>query len=162
MHLLARLRLDTNVEWPRLSWKPGSPLQMDEAAEPAMPQRWERFDPAAYPLATDGPPALGLRGVWSESYAGGGGSWSALYLFELRDDALEPVFGAGISMYRDIAGDWNADGTRGHDIDDWAGVLIVEPRAHHGYRDMRVRERGGRGGDPYRWFPAAKEYRRID
>lgn len=162
VQLVSRLRLDTDVEWPMLSWEPGSPLQMEEAGESPMPQRWERFDLAVYHLSPDSPPALGLRGVWSEGYAGGGGFWSALYLFELRDGALELVFGAGMSMYRDIAGDWNPDGTREHHIEDWASVLIVEPRVHHGYRDLRVRERGDRGGDLYRWSPSAHSYRRVD
>ena len=67
-----------------------------------------------------------------------------------------------MSMYRDVAGSWNDDGTRAHDIEEWAGVLIVEPRAHHGHQDLRLRERGGRGGDLYRWSPAADGYRRTE
>jgi hypothetical protein len=75
---------------------------------------------------------------------------------------LKQVFGAEMSMYRDIAGHWNDDGTREHHIEEWSGVLIVEPRAHHGRQDLRLRERGGRGGDLYRWSPAADGYRRVE
>ncbi|MCD9126891.1 hypothetical protein [Luteimonas fraxinea] len=159
--LVARLRLDEGIAWPLLSWGGEQPLRMEEAGASAIPERWERFDLAAYRLSS-GAPALGLRGGWSEGYAGGGAFYSALYLFELRGDTLKQVFGAEMSMYRDIAGSWNDDGTREHDIEEWAGVLIVEPSAHHGYQDLRLRERGGRGGDLYRWSPAAHGYRRAD
>lgn len=159
--LVARLRLDEDVAWPLLSWEGGQPLRLEDAGAAAIPERWERFDLAAYRLS-NGPPALGLRGGWSEGYAGGGAFYSALYLFELRGDTLKQVFGGEMSMYRDIAGNWNDDGTREHDIEEWAGVLIVEPRAHHGYRDLRLRERGGRGGTLYRWSPAADGYRRVE
>ena len=159
--LVARLRLDDGIAWPLLSWGGEQPLRMEEAGAAAIPERWERFDLAAYRLS-NGAPALGLRGGWSEGYAGGGAFYSALYLFELRGDTLKQVFGAAISMYRDIAGSWNDDGTRAHDIEEWAGVLVVEPRAHRGYQDLRLRERGGRGGDLYRWSPAADGYRRVE
>ena len=158
--LVARLRLDGGIEWPLLSWGGEQPLRMEDAGASAIPERWERFDLAAYRLSS-GAPALGLRGSWSDGYAGGGAFYSALYLFELRGDTLKQVFGAEMSMYRDIAGNWNDDGTREHDIEEWAGVLIVEPRAHHGHQDMRLRERGGRGGDLYRWSPDADGYRRV-
>ena len=158
---VARLQLDRDVAWPLLAWAGGHPLRLEEAGAAAIPERWERFDLAAYRLS-DGPPALGLRGGWSEGYSGGGAFYSALYLFELRGDALRQVLATEISMYRDIAGRWNDDGTREHDIEEWAGVLIVEPRAHHGYQDLRLRERGGRGGTLYRWSPAADRYQRVE
>jgi len=159
--LVARLRLDDGIAWPLLSWGGAQPLRMEDAGASAIPERWERFDLAAYRLSS-GAPALGLRGGWSEGYAGGGAFYSALYLFELRGDTLKQVFGGAMSMYRDIAGNWNDDGTREHDIEEWAGVLIVEPRTHHGRQDLRLRERGGRGGDLYRWSPAADGYRRVE
>lgn len=162
--LVARLRLDDGIAWPLLAWDGTQPLQMEEAGASAIPERWERFDLAPYRLS-DGAPALGLRGGWSEGYAGGGAFFSALYLFELRGNTLKQVFGAQMSMYRDIAGSWNDDGTREHDIEEWAGVLIVEPRAHHGHRDLRLRERGGRGGrggELYRWSPTDDGYRRAE
>lgn len=158
--VVARLALDGSAGWPPLDWEGDAPQSVGD--EPgALPQRWDRFDLAPYRLG-DGPPAFGLRGSWSEGYSGGGASYSALYLFELRGDALAPVFAAPMSLYRDIAGDWNEDGTRQHDIEDWARVLVVEPARHDGRHDLRLRERGTRsGGQRWRWSSADGRYRRL-
>lgn len=159
--LRARLRLDGELTWPLLDWTGYRPLWMEDSGATSLPQRWTHFDLAAYRLSGDAP-ALGLRGTWTEGYAGGGASYSALYLFELDGDTLQLVFAAPMSMYRDIAGSWNDDGTREHDIEEWARVVIVEPRAHADHRDLRVRERGARGGTLYRWSPAVDGYRPAD
>ncbi len=121
------------------------------------PPQWERFDLADYRLAADAP-AFGLRGGWSEGYAGGGATFSALYLLELRGNALRPVFGAPISMFKNLAGDWNDDGTRQHHLEEAANVLLVRPHRHGGYPDLQVRRRGAKSGDTYRWNAALARY----
>lgn len=126
-------------------------------ATDVVPPHWERFDLADYRLSPDAP-VFGLRGGWSEGYAGGGATFSALYLFELRGDALRPVFGAPISMFRNLAGDWNDDGTRQHHLEEAANVLLVRPQRHDGYPDLQVRRRGAKAGDTYRWNAASGRY----
>ncbi len=159
--LVARVVLDPSEAWPSLVWEGDMPMALDADDESALPQRWDRFDLAAYQLG-DGPPTLGLRGSWSEGYSGGGAFYGALYLFELRGDTLVPVFAAPMSMYRDLAGDWNPDGTRQHDIDEWSKVLIVEPVRHDGHHDLRLRERRARsGGQRWRWSASDGRYRPL-
>ena len=136
-------------------------MEADDGTAPATtdvaPAIWERFDLAAYRLG-EGAPAFGLRGGWSEGYAGGGATFTALYLFELRDGALRAVFGAPISMFKNLAGEWNDDGTRQHDISEAANIVQVREQSHGGYPDLLVRGRDGGAGDTYRWSPQARRY----
>ncbi len=158
--LVARLDLSDAIDLPDL-WSTDVPVDATPQDPSTMPASWEGFDLAAYRLR-DGDAAFGLRGRWSDSYAGGGASYSALYLFEIRGDALALVFAAPMSVYQDIAGDWNDDGTRQHHITDWARLLIVQPRTRSGYHDLLLRERGTPGGGTrYVWSPTAREYRKF-
>ncbi|NZA25581.1 hypothetical protein H0E84_04235 [Luteimonas sp. SJ-92] len=158
-HAVATLALDDDAGLPRLDWSAGdAPQAVDPENPDPVPQRWESFDLAPYTLR-HGAAAFGLRAGWSEGYAGGGAFFSALYLFDLQGDALVPVFATQMSMYRDLAGDWNEDGTRQHHIDEWARIVIVQPKTRHGYHDLLVRERGARGGGVvYAWSPEARRY----
>ena len=136
----------------RLEDDDGAPRSTD-----IVPDAWERFDLAAYRLG-NGAPALGLRGGWNEGYAGGGATFTALYLFELRDQMLRPVFGAPISMFKNLAGEWNEDGTRQHEISEAANIVQLRDHGPAGYPDLFVRRREGGSGDTYRWSPQAQRY----
>lgn len=122
-----------------------------------VPDAWERFDLAAYRLG-DGAPAFGLRGGWNEGYAGGGATFTALYLFELRQGTLRPVFGAPMSMFKNLAGEWNEDGTRQHEVSEAANIVQLKDQGPAGYPDLLVRRREGGPGDTYRWSPHARRY----
>ncbi|PWK33971.1 hypothetical protein [Cupriavidus plantarum] len=125
-----------------------TPQAIDDGGGP--PESWLRFDLAAYKLG-DGHPAFGVRAGWSEGYAGGGASFEALYLFMQDGKTLHPVFAAPMSFMKMIAGDWNKDGTRNHDVTDGSNVLVVSDRATAGYRDLQLRERKGSWRKTYRW-----------
>lgn len=50
----------------------------------------------------------------NEGYAGGGGTFTADILLDVRDHALQPIACYATSRYQMFGGDWNADGTRQH------------------------------------------------
>lgn len=153
---------------PRLEWGGNAgmdiPLMLEDdtgsGTTDGTRARWNELDFANYALSED-TLAFGLRGGWSEGYAGGGADFSALYLFALRGNALAPVFAAPVSMLKNIAGDWNQDGTRQHDISEAANILIVKPQRHGGYHDLEMRRRGARRGDTYRWSAQQSRYRVV-
>lgn len=149
--LLAKFHLDADVLWPALHWDSYVPMSVDLEKSSELPEEWSSFDLANYALSDEGPPAFGLRGVWSEGYSGGGASFSALFLFQLDDGRLDPIFSVPIGMERDLAGEWNEDGTRQRDTAESSSIVIVEPTTTHGLHDLRVRERQGRSvGTIYR------------
>lgn len=94
----------------------------------------------------------------SEGHAGGGATFTAPYLFELRDQTLRPVFGAPVSMFKNLAGEWNEDGTRQHEISEAANIVQLKGQGPAGYPDLFVRRREGGPGDTYRWSPQAQRY----
>jgi len=114
------------------------------------PERWLRFDLAPYALRA-GDAAFGVRAGWSIGYAGGGASFEALYLFRIDGKTLRVVFAQPMMFYRNIAGDWHADGTRDHDITDGSNTLSVLSTSTEGFRDLQLRERGGKWRQTFRW-----------
>ncbi|WP_175921382.1 hypothetical protein [Burkholderia latens] len=122
------------------------------------PDRWLRFDFAPYVLRA-GDAAFGVRAGWSIGYAGGGASFEALYLFRLDGKTLRVVFARPMMFYRNIAGDWHADGTRDHDITDGSNTLSVLATSTDGFRDLQLRARGGRWRQTFRWSAHDGEYR---
>lgn len=175
LHRVAELGLfftDNSLVAPDLYWSGDAGLELPQKLEEvdedhmptghpyvrnAVPDQWDEFDFARNELSNGGY-AFVLRGSWSEGYAGGGASWSALYLFEVKNGALSLVFGAPMSMLKNLAGDWNEEGTRQYDIAQASNVLVVLPATHHGYHDLQVRTRGYKTGDTYRWSPEFMRY----
>lgn len=156
--LLARTR--EPVEAPT-SWA-GSNLDSPQALEggdtqAGMPESWLRFDLAPYRIRDD-ELAFGVRAGWSEGYAGGGASFEALYLFRVDGEALRVVFTAPMMYYKMIAGDWNKDGTRNHDMYEGSNLLNVQGAATAGFHDLQLRERGGKWRRTYRWSEASGNY----
>ena len=140
---------DSNIDMPMdLS------LQEGKGAPLAEPQGWRRWDLARYEIRP-GDVALGLRATWTEGYSGGGAVFEALYLFRIDGDALRPVFARPMAFTKDIAGDWNADGTRQHDVSDASNVLVMLPRKTDGYFDIKLSQKGG--GDFGRVFTYSRD-----
>jgi hypothetical protein len=156
--LATPLEIDGRIDW-RKSGLPSAPDALDETADGMiLPDRFERFDLAAYRIAPD-IRAFGLRGAWFDGYAGGMGVHRALYLFAPIDGALRQVWAAPMSAYKDLAGDWNKDGTRQHHVTDGAKVLSVAATRTDGYFDLVVKRRNGKGAQTYKWSPASGSYR---
>jgi hypothetical protein len=148
--------LTRKVNW-SASDLPSAPVAAEDG--PVAPQRWERFDLAPYLIRPD-TYAFGLRASWFEGYSGGGANFEALYLFAMDGDKLRVVMAEPMSAYQNIAGDWNPDQTRQHDIYEDAKVLVVQANhATEGYYDLVLKSR--LSGDTRRltWSSAAQTYR---
>nr|WP_232458018.1 hypothetical protein [Burkholderia ubonensis] len=105
-----------------------------------------------------GDAAFGVRAGWSIPYAGGGASFEALYLFRIDGNTLRVVFAQLMMFYRNNAGDWHPDGTRDHDITDGSNALNVLPTSTDGFRDLQLRQRGGKWRQTFRWSARDGEY----
>ncbi|MHB8886253.1 MAG: hypothetical protein ACYC5H_14500 [Methylovirgula sp.] len=152
--------VDGMVDW-RDTQLPSAPDALDDAKGDAIsPQQYDGFDLAPYRISKT-ERAFGLRGVWSDSYSGGFGSYSALYLFAVVDGALKEILAVPMSAYKDIAGDWHKDGTRSHDITQGANVLIIMKRSTDGYFDLMLKSRTGHWQHLYQWSKAAGAYRPV-
>ncbi|KFG94469.1 hypothetical protein GQ56_0126175 [Burkholderia paludis] len=151
--------LDQPTDWS--STQLDAPDVLERATQPGdrtlRPERWSRFDLAPYVLRT-GDAAFGVRAGWSVGYAGGGASFEALYLFRIDGKALRVVFAQPMMFYRNIAGDWHADGTRDHDITEGSNTLAVLPASTAGFHDLQLRERGGTWRQTFRWSAGDGEY----
>ncbi|QEI04766.1 hypothetical protein FXN63_02115 [Pigmentiphaga aceris] len=139
---------------------PASPVAAEDDPKGLIaPERWQRFDLAPYLIRAD-TYAFGLRASWSEGYAGGGASFEALYLFAIQGDKLKVVMAEPMSAFQDIAGDWNPDQTRNHDIYEDAKILVVQSnRATDGYYDLVLKSRIEGTTQRLKWSQAAQTYR---
>ncbi|SAL31678.1 hypothetical protein AWB69_02697 [Caballeronia udeis] len=146
---------DTNID------RPDKLDASDTGSEQeAMPSSWSRFDLAAYQLRT-GEYAFGVRAGWSEGYAGGGADFEALYLFVIDGKSLRVVFAQPMAFDKMLAGDWNKDGTRSHDVSDAANALTILATMTGGYHDLQLREKaGGKWRRMFKWSAAQQRYAR--
>ncbi|WP_109476915.1 hypothetical protein [Paraburkholderia sp. C35] len=122
-----------------------------------MPELWSRFDLAPYQLRA-GDYAFGIRAGWSESYAGGGGSFEGLYLFRIDGKEIRPIFAEPMSFSKLIAGEWHKDGTRDHEETGATNTLIVLPGQTSGFHDIQLRELHGKWRRTYKWTSQAGSY----
>ncbi|WP_061540416.1 hypothetical protein [Collimonas fungivorans] len=122
-----------------------------------LPQNWQRFDLAPY-LLRDGDYAFGVRAGWFESYAGGGASFEALYLFHIEGKSLRVVFAQPMMFNQTLAGEWHKDGTRSHDVSEGSNSLVVLSGVTGGFHDLQLRERGGKSRQTFQWSEKMKFY----
>lgn len=147
----------------KTSWQntdlPASPMVAEDAPKGMLaPQRWQRFDLAPYQIRAN-TYAFGLRATWSEGYSGGGAFFEALYLFVMDGDKLKVVLAEPMSAFQNIAGDWNPDQTRNHDISEDAKILVVQKQATDGYYDLILKSRTDGTTKRLKWSTAAQTYR---
>lgn len=141
---------------------PRSPDAADDAGGgPIRPEAFDRFDLAPYKIAA-GQFAFGLRVSWTESYSGGGASFTGLCLFAIEGGQLKRVLAVPMSAYADIAGEWHKDQTRDHDITDSANVLVVSGRSTDGHYDLIVKNGKKRWQRAYRWSNETGDYRALE
>lgn len=122
-----------------------------------LPQTWQRFDLAPY-LLRDGDYAFGVRAGWFESYAGGGASFEALYLFQIDGKSLRVVFAQPMMFNQMLAGEWHKDGTRSHDVSSSSNSLVVLSSVTDGFHDLQLREKGGKSRQTFQWSEKMKFY----
>lgn len=152
--------VDGMVNW-RDTELPSAPDALDDAkGDEISPQQYDGFDLAPYRISTT-ERAFGLRGVWSDGYSGGMGSYNALYLFALVDGSLKEILAVPMSSYKDVAGDWHKDRTRSHEITQGANVLIVTKHSTDGHFDLLLKSRSGHWHRMYRWSAASASYRPV-
>ncbi len=144
---------DTNID------RPDKLDASDTGSEQqAIPSSWSRFDLAAYQLRT-GEYAFGVRAGWHEGYAGGGADFEALYLFVIDGKSLRVVFAQPMAFDKLLAGDWNKDGTRNHDVSDAANALSILSTMTGGYHDLQLREKaGGKWRRTFKWSATQQRY----
>jgi hypothetical protein len=158
-HLAAKpLVVDLGVDWGHADLSSAPDALGDATGDTIRPDEIDGFDLAPYRIAL-ATPAFGVRGSWMDGYSGGMASYSALYLFAVIDGALKQVFATPMSAYKDIAGDWNKDGTRQHDITDTANVLVISTHQTDGYFNLILKSRSGRAHRLFRWSAIASAYR---
>jgi hypothetical protein len=146
------------VNW-RDTTLPSAPDALDDAkGDEISPDAYSGFDLAPYRIAAD-QPAFGLRGTWSVMYSGGGGDWSALYLFAVVDGAGRQVLAVPMSVLKDVAGDWHKDQTRDHQITDESNILIVTQHSADGHFDLLLKSRTGHQQRLYQWSASAEAYK---
>lgn len=122
-----------------------------------MPEEYLKFDFAPYKI-TEGETAFGLRVGWNDSYAGGGGFFEALSLFKIEGSKLVNVLSEPIYFYQNIAGDWNKDGTRNHDLEEGQNVLSVLPGKSQGYFDLQMRTLKSKWKKVFKWDASRSRY----
>lgn len=150
--------IDRKVDWSGGDL-PAAPNAAEEAPDGLLPpERWQRFDLAPYQIRAD-TYAFGLRASWSEGYSGGGAAFEALYLCAMQGDKLRVVMAEPMSAFQDIAGDWNPDKTRNHDIYEDAKVLVVQAKATGGYFDLVLKSRLSGTTQRLQWSTATQTYR---
>ncbi len=119
-----------------------------------------RWDMADYRLNAD-TLAFGIRTASFHGYAGGGAWTNGLTLFAVVKGQLRPVLQVPIYAFEDLAGEWNADGTRQRHVTESMAVLVMQKQQQHGYHDILWRGRSGHFTEQqrYRWQPQQQRYR---
>lgn len=159
-HVAASGAITLKTDWSR-SMLP-APVDAEEAADKRiLPNEWRQFDLAPYRIADD-EYAFGLRGGWSESFAGGGALFNALYLFRIDGDRLAVILAEPMFANYDIAGGWNKDGTRDHSIETAENVLAVTKGKTDGHYDLRITQKGDKDVEKiFRWSSRDGKYQEV-
>lgn len=119
----------------------------------------DRLDLADYKL-NDTDNAFGIRYLARVMYSGGGAINQAITLFTVLDGKLKPVLNAPTYEFADIAGDWNKDGTRQHDVSSTEYILVISPTQHQGFNNIIRRQPGAKKPEQtYRWNSKEQYYR---
>ena len=121
--------------------------------------KMDRLDLAPYQL-NENTRAFGVRYTAHVGYAGGGAMNQAMTLFAVLDGKLKPVLTVETYQFENLAGDWNPDGTRQHDIESTEYILKMSPKQTHGFYDIVWRETRSRRPQQktFTWQPAQQRY----
>ncbi|WP_157134727.1 hypothetical protein [Sphingomonas sp. PAMC 26605] len=152
--------VEATVDWGG-SLLPSSPEAAEDPAPkdgPApLPSAYDRLDLAPYHIAP-GETAFGVRASWSDGYAGGFGWHSAILLYALVDGRLRQVLAVPTIALTFTAGEWHRDGTRDHEIEEGANVILLAEHLTAGHADLTVRSRVTRDERLFRWNPSSMRY----
>ncbi|MYZ41751.1 hypothetical protein [Schauerella aestuarii] len=149
--------IDTQAAWDdaNLTLTPSSP---DFArGVPLLPQQWDQFDLAAYKIS-DAQYAFGLRSGWSEPFAGGMATFSALYLFAIQGDRLAVILAEPMTAYRNMAADPGTSRRSEREVQDEENVLSMLNSKTAGYYDIRIKMKGDKHTKTRKWSAQQGRY----
>lgn len=127
----------------------------DESVRPLA--YYTKLDLAPYRIAPD-TLAFGVRGGYSDAYSGGGAFYEVLELYTIKDSKIINVFSDLVYSYSDIAGDWNKDGTRQHDISESKYILKLRSAKTQGFYDLEVVNLQDKSSQIFHWSESLQQY----
>ena len=127
----------------------------DESVRPLA--YYTKLDLAPYRIAPD-TLAFGVRGCYSDAYSGGGAFYEVLELYTIKDSKIINVFSDLVYYYSDIAGDWNKDGTRQHDISESKYILKLRSAKTQGFYDLEVVNLQDKSSQIFHWSESLQQY----
>lgn len=127
----------------------------DESVRPLA--YYTKLDLAPYRIAPD-TLAFGVRGGYSDAYSGGGAFYEVLELYTIKDSKIINVFSDLVYYYSDIAGDWNKDGTRQHDISKSKYILKLRSAKTQGFYDLEVVNLQDKSSQIFHWSESLQQY----
>lgn len=147
--------LDAKVTWNNSNLV--GPQSADDNT-PVLPQNYKKLDLAPYQLNAD-TTAFGVRAGFSEGYSGGGAFFEALQLFIIKDNKIINILSEPMYFYQDIAGDWNKDGTRQHDISEGKNILKVLKTQTDGFNDLQIKSLDSKWQQTFKWSSKDQRYK---
>jgi len=142
------VKVETNLSFSNQNQSSKKPLLLEDYLE---------FDFAPFRISKI-QTAFGLRLAWSESYAGGNGYFESLALFIVDKDRIINILSEPIYYYRNIAGVWNKDRSRQHDLYEGENVLVVLPSQTNGYYDIQIKSLDTKWQKIIKWNNSQKRY----
>ncbi|MDM3086985.1 hypothetical protein OGV76_02660 [Citrobacter sp. Cf133] len=127
----------------------------DESVRPLA--YYTKLDLAPYRIAPD-TLAFGVRGGYSDAYSSGGAFYEVLELYTIKDSKIINVFSDLVYYYSDIAGDWNKDGTRQHDISESKYILKLRSAKTQGFYDLEVVNLQDKSSQIFHWSESLQQY----
>ncbi|MFB1421984.1 hypothetical protein ACEXAG_09495 [Citrobacter freundii] len=127
----------------------------DESVRPLA--YYTKLDLAPYRIAPD-TLAFGVRGGYSDAYSGGGAFYEVLELYTIKDSKIINVFSDLVYYYSDIAGDWNKDGTRQHDISESKYILKLRSAKTQGFYYLEVVNLQDKSSQIFHWSESLQQY----
>ncbi|MBI3228726.1 MAG: hypothetical protein HYZ45_00605 [Burkholderiales bacterium] len=138
----------------KLTQAANAPLSKETAL---LPEDYLRFDFAPFKI-TDNETAIGLRFGWSDSSPEGSSFFEAVALFRVKGDKLVNILTEPIYYYQDLAGSWNKDGSRNHNLREGQNILSVLPSKTIDHFDLKIRTLNGKWKQVFVWDEKAGRY----
>nr|WP_220469456.1 hypothetical protein [Citrobacter sp. C1] len=138
------------------TWNENAEAQSDDESVKPLAY-YTKLDLAPYRIAPD-TLAFGVRGGYSNAYSGGGAFYEVLELYAIKDNKIINVFSNLVYQYQDIAGDWNQDGTRQHDISESKYILKIRTAKTAGFYDVERVNLEDKSSRIYRWSESQQQY----
>ncbi|CAM8309204.1 TPA: hypothetical protein ACYSC8_002337 [Citrobacter freundii] len=138
------------------AWNKASEKESDDESVRPLAY-YTKLDLAPYRIAPD-TLAFGVRGGYSDAYSGGGAFYEVLELYAIKGSKIINVYSDLVYQYTDIAGDWNKDGTRQHDISESKYILKLRSAKTQGFYDLEVVNLQDKSSQIFHWSESLQQY----